>query len=165
MRNRIIEQHYRENAERLTKTVRYRVGGSHALAEDVVSEAYARALRYWSSFVKGDKGFDPWFRGILNNTCRSLQDKERSQGAITETDYKESIMAISAPDHLQVASNIIKDEVRGIVKERDKNIVHLYYNLQYSAKDIKDVVEGTTIGSIKMVLKRFKEMVVSKHGD
>lgn len=60
----IIEQHYRDNFDRLVSAYQGRVG--HHNAEDVVQEAYTRALLYSKSF-SDERPIDHWINQILRN--------------------------------------------------------------------------------------------------
>lgn len=55
-------------------------------AEDVVQEAYLRALRFFNSFVGGDG--KAWLLAIVRNTCRTLHQRER--GAL-QVPFDESV--------------------------------------------------------------------------
>ena len=67
-RNSLITKHYIENYKRLVKRSMWRVPNkSLALAEECVQEAYARALKYYSTFNPKQDLFNNWFEGILRN--------------------------------------------------------------------------------------------------
>ena len=82
----ILEIHYNRNRDVLTKKLAGRVGTRYN-AEDVVQEAYARALKYFRAWTYDGVGteldsFNRWFTTILNNACREFQYEERGQGMV-----------------------------------------------------------------------------------
>lgn len=79
----IITQHYKDNYRRLIKRMTFRAGTEWD-AEDVVQEAYARALRYQDSF--DGTNFDRWFNTILNN---ALREHKNNESGITHQSFEE----------------------------------------------------------------------------
>jgi len=61
-------------------------------AEDIVQEAYLRALRFFDGFRGGD--CRPWLLTIVRNTCYNWLRKHRAQELTTEFD--EASIAIQA---------------------------------------------------------------------
>ena len=68
----LIEAHYRINYKYLVNRCRGPSRGKHN-GEDVVQEAYLRALKYWKAF-KYEQDLNSWINGILK---RCLIDKIR----------------------------------------------------------------------------------------
>jgi len=67
---KVIEDYYRKNFKRLVNISRGRAGSYHN-AEDVVQEAFTRALKYHKSYNPAMTAFDAWFSRILDNSLRS----------------------------------------------------------------------------------------------
>ena len=58
-RNDVINDHFRSNYTKLVKRMRGRVpGNSTALAEEVVQETYARAMKYYRTYDSEMSKFD-----------------------------------------------------------------------------------------------------------
>lgn len=74
-RNAFIEGHYRKNRIRLVKIMSRRTGYTNA--EDVIQEAYCRALRSWDAFTPGSN-FETWFRSICDNSHKDDMDNHTS---------------------------------------------------------------------------------------
>jgi RNA polymerase sigma factor (sigma-70 family) len=66
-RNKMFDEHYRINFETLVKKIRS-FAGSHHAAEDVVQEAYTRAIRSYDD--ERVLEFNPWFNTILANSLK-----------------------------------------------------------------------------------------------
>lgn len=61
-RNATVEQHYRENQEKLVNTMARHV--PYEDAEDAVQDAYVRAMEYWDKFDPALGSFGQWFNQI-----------------------------------------------------------------------------------------------------
>ena len=78
-----IENHYKENYGRILKRMTFRAGGIHQ-AEDIVQEAYCRALKYYSELKVEE--FDRWFSMILNNAYNDYKRDEIGLSYIEDED-------------------------------------------------------------------------------
>lgn len=79
----IVEDHYREHSQKYLKRLTYRAGTEWD-AEDVLHEAYARAIRSIHAF--DGSNFDRWFATILNN---ALRDHKNGESGITKLELRE----------------------------------------------------------------------------
>ena len=71
----IIEQHYRENFDRLSKQWGRRFDNP-TIGQDVVQEAYLRAIKYFHTYDQSQK-FDNWFGRILHNAYKDTRNEEQ----------------------------------------------------------------------------------------
>jgi RNA polymerase sigma factor (sigma-70 family) len=83
-KNDVIEQHYRENHRKLLKMMTFRAGTEWD-AQDIIQEAYARALKYYKSY-DGKQPFAAWFKTILNN---ALSDHRKSRDGLVTNSFEE----------------------------------------------------------------------------
>lgn len=75
----VIEKHFEDNYKRIVKRMSFRAGTIWA-AEDVVMEAYSRAILYIKAFDGTD--FDKWFATILHNCLREFKNAEKGHTAV-----------------------------------------------------------------------------------
>lgn len=143
-----LTEHYNKNFKKLVKKMSFRSGTQWA-AEDIVQEAYARALKYIGSFQDG-KDFNNWFTTILNNSLYEHQNVER--GMVVPEEVDEPLV--------ELPSGLLED-VRRLMKRESKEhqeILHLHFVLDYSAQDISKVTNNTYANSSK-VIQRFRNNV------
>jgi len=143
-----LTEHYNKNFKKLVKKMSFRAGTQWA-AEDIVQEAYARALKYIGSFQDG-KDFNNWFTTILNNSLYEHQNVER--GMVVPEEVEEPLV--------ELPSGLVED-VRRLMKRESKEhqeILHLHFILEYSATDISKVTNNTYSNSFK-VIQRFRNEV------
>ena len=155
MRNKIIEAHYSDNRDILVKVISRRIGYNIPIAEEIVQEAYSRALRYWATFDSDNRSFTTWFRTILNNACRDAQDVERSYGVVKDVDE----VFNECSQYSSYKLNKIKGMIEDVKGMEEKEIIHMYFNLGFTPAEIREVVNGYSIDSIKSRVKRFKKFV------
>ena len=79
----VIKQHYLENYDRAIKRMTFRAGGVHQ-AEDIVQEAYARAIKYYNA--QRVEEFSKWFSMILNNAFNDYMRDEIGLSYIEDDD-------------------------------------------------------------------------------
>lgn len=156
----IIAKHFKFNYRTLVKRVKYRTNNNEHDAEDVVMEAYTRALLYKDSFELG-LPFSHWFGRIVSN-C--LKDWKREQYNGTLTDEFDERDVEPTPDK-SIAENLIKKisiEIDKVENEEHKEILRL--NLVYGFK-LREVAQITNLKykNIDLIIQRFKEQLKEKH--
>lgn len=149
-----LTEHYNKNFKKLVKKMSFRSGTQWA-AEDIVQEAYARALKYIGSFQEREGSqpsvaFSNWFTTILNNSLYEHQNVER--GMVVPEEVEEPLV--------ELPSGLLED-VKRLMKRESKEhqeILHLHFVLDYSAQDISKVTNNTYANSSK-VIQRFRDHV------
>jgi len=142
----MIEQHYRDNYKKLVYRIAYRVRGP-ANAEDVVQEAYARALKYVDNTEVLE--FDKWFNRLLNNACKDWQNVERHQGMAWSNIPEDALGGYDLPDSIDLEPLIAHNS------PAHQEVLRLYFKSDMREVDIVHVV-GKTYGAIHQILVRFR---------
>lgn len=147
-----IEKHYREHRTRLVRRYTGPAGG-RANAEDIVQEAYLRALQYWTSWAHSDLPFENWFGAIVRNcsiTARSSTVRR------AEEEINENLLLSAARDFSIERHTLL--EIEALIKAKAANaayILKLYYLEQYTPQDIVALV-GDSYANVKVIIHRFK---------
>lgn len=155
--NDVVEEHYTLNFNRLVVRLQFSAGSIHA-AEDVLHDAYERALKYASSF-SGDK-FDGWFHTIIRNALRDYKRAEKGISDAVEVDEYDFVGA-----HCEGYSNKIWEELEDLIgrkSEAHAEVLRLYFYQGYSYKDISNVTDNTYFNAYRIV-ERFKEELVKRY--
>ena len=153
----IIEYHYRKNYNKLVKSTTYRViGKSTALAEEVVQEAYTRAVQYFPSFDENIKPFDAWFRTILNNTLRDHKSQEKGYAMNIDDILEEGIVPIIPEQDLinKVEELIAKQS------EDNQEILTLWFKYGYKPREISEI-SSTSPVNIRKVISNFRKSIAN----
>lgn len=149
----LIDEHYKKHFGQLSK--RYaRSTGSDAAGEDIVHDAYEKAMRYYGSY-DGSKEFERWFSLILRNSYRDYMRHERGQP--TEP-LDEFVLEGIECDGLV---RRIWKEVEDIIEEVNPNhreILHLHYIKDYPITDISYITEHS-LSNCTQVVSRFRKKI------
>lgn len=145
----IIEEHYRSNFKDLVKRLSSPGGSSHN-AEDIIQEAYTRALQYWNSY-NIEQDFKKWFHRILMNCLKDKLKEERSQGSATEKDF------VDDGEHAinKIMLNEIMKEVDKL-EDTKKFIIKLFFLEQFKTKEIADLVLDSH-ENIRLTIHNFRK--------
>jgi RNA polymerase sigma factor (sigma-70 family) len=153
----LIESHYREQFERLVK-VYTRYLGSKERAEDVIQEAYTRALAYYSSYDRA-RDFNKWFNSII---AAALRDNKRATIMHGMVDISE---AEDVPVKASAIPSIMLDRVLQRINtkpEQEANVLKLALVQQYRPSEISSLVELSS-GAIRMIVHRFRQEIKDEY--
>lgn len=146
----LIEKSFRENYNKTLKRMSFRAGTVWA-AEDVVMEAYYRALKYQRSF--DGTNWDRWFSTILNNTLREHKNQEKGYTPVEfDEDEDEGTQCTNYSGHVMA-------QVYELIQTKSLiqiEILMLYFHQEYTARDISRVTEYK-YSQIHQIIYRFKQ--------
>ena len=127
-------------------------------AEDVVQEAYLRALKFFGTF-RGSKG-RPWFLTIVRNTCYSWLKRNRSPELlyeVNETLYlRESEMSDPESSLLRSTQNQLIAEAIENLPVEFREVIVLRELEELSYKEIA-AVAGIPVGTVMSRLARARK--------
>ena len=155
--NDVIEEHYSKNFNRLVLRFQFSAGSIQA-AEDIVHDAYERALKYASSF-SGDR-FEGWFYTILRNSLRDYMKAEKGYSESTDIDEYDHVGS-----YCEGYSNKVWEELNSLIEKKSEahaEVLNLYFYQGYSYKDISNVTDNTYFNAYRIV-ERFKEELVKRY--
>lgn len=155
-KNEVVEGHYRQNYKRLVNHVANRVPNkSHALAEEVVQEAYRRALEYYKGYDP-TRAFSTWFNRILNNSCNACIQSEG--GNLPSLDDEElDIEPFRIMEDLSIPLEIVvrvQEEMKAQPPER-REVLNMFFNLGMKTREIAECVEFSHT-NIRQIIRRFR---------
>jgi RNA polymerase sigma factor (sigma-70 family) len=159
--NKTLEQFYIENRELLLKRLYHRAGSAEN-AEDVLQEAFCRALKYWNSFNPNTQEIGAWFNTIMNNSLRTFKRDERSMGTFVE--YEDELT--EGYEMSQTSGDMFKRIEAEINKFKGENrsALHLYFIKGYKPREVRDVLD-IQYKTLEKLFSRFKHDMREKYGD
>lgn len=145
----LIEKHYKDNRQQLMKRMTFRAGTPEG-AEDIIQEAYYRALKYQNSF--NGVHFGKWFSTILNNCLKEYKNLENGY-SLEEFDEElaEGLSCRSYPEH-------VMREVFELIEtksEVQKEVLGLFFKQEYSAMDISRITDYS-YAQCHQIIQRFR---------
>lgn len=157
-----LEEYYRENYGGLCKSIG-RLAGSPENAEDVVQEAFCRALQYWGSYDTSKGKLNSWFTTIMHRTLKDFMRAERNSGMNLD-DVEQETEACEETRYLRREG--YKEVLAAIeAKPRPtKDILWLYFFKNYVPKDIVQILDVKPTNVMQTVW-RFKRDMGEKLGE
>lgn len=154
----VLAEYYEKQYETLLKKIHRRAGGYHN-AEDVVQEAFARALVYIGNFDPA-RNMGAWFNTILMNALKDFNQQERNQGGIrVEEEFSDEVDDIM----------IRRDCVEAIASEVDempepnREIIRQFVFLGYRAKSISRHLQ-VNIHTVRKTIQDFYNDIRQRYG-
>lgn len=148
-----LEKFYRDNYNILVKMTSNRVGGMEN-AEDVVQEAFLRAVTYLDTYDPDRVKFSTWFNPILKRAMYDFKRVETRQGMALQS-YEEE-----ATEELpwDAESEAIQEEIRKLIESKPDNhraVLSLAFLQGYPRRAIVEITdEGAE--NVGKILTRFK---------
>lgn len=151
------ESLYRLNRDRVYGLLWRMSGGQHALAEDLLQEAFVRAWQKLDSF-RGDSRFGTWLHRLAVNVALSdRRTRLRQAGKEVAMDEHVDRTAVGSED---VQAGRQRDLERSIAKlpERARTVLVLYDIEGYQHAEIAEMT-GMAVGSSKAQLHRARKLL------
>lgn len=147
-----LEEQYKQTKDGHIKMMTRILQGDWAAAEDVVQEAYTRAIYYYPTYDPDRGPLMPWFNRIMFNALRDVQREYKNRPG-------ENIDIISADDILNVSElpDTIMDEIAEVKNEKHQRIIYLFYILGYNSREISQIEDEVTQTNVTTIVNRFKE--------
>lgn len=156
----IIEKHFKFNYRTMVKRVKYRTNNNEADAEDVVMEAYTRALKYKDTFEMGSP-FNNWFGRIVSNSLKDWKAEQFNHSISEEFDEQE----IEPIPDFKLESQlleIIHQHIQGLKNEQIKEILCLYFTHGFKTREVSQISD-VNYNTVHSVIKRFKQSMKEAH--
>jgi len=155
-----LEQFFKEEYDTLVGRINFRVRNMDD-AEDIVMDAFRKAVEYWSSFDPTHKEIGAWFNTIMNNSHKTFQ-KEKFMKHI-EMEHDIDIPVEDNYDVKDIAEKI-KEEFSSSDNLEIRDALHLFFVLGYNYKDIQTVT-GISVRNARFYVDEFKKEMRDKYGE
>ncbi len=147
--HRDFERYYRESFSMVYNYIFRRVG-NHTAAEDITSEAYLRAARYFSRFDPTRAKFSTWVISIANN-CVSDYFSRTPENVPIE-DIAEGAYAEEAETD-QIGDAELASQLLATLDDEERQLVYLKYYEQLRNTEIAQIM-GMNASTISTKLSR-----------
>ena len=152
----LIEAHFKALRNTYVKRISRRAGTPEA-AEDIVQEAYCRALKYSHSFIDGN--LDKWISTIIGNALRDYMNAERGYISVEPSEDDELAPEVLYP------RRVMKEvfERIALLSEDQQEILTLFFKQEYTARDISYITHHSQNKCDKIIQKFRKELYKEYH--
>lgn len=152
-----LEQLFKDKYQVYVKRMSFRAGSPQG-GEDVVMEAFARALKYQNSFNRDN--IEAWFNTIMVNALRDYQREQRMNGMTTE--FLEEHEAVGF-DKVEDKNLVAKLEQQiAAYQEPSQTILRLMFLQGYKAHEVIQVVPHTNANAVRVMAHRFRKDMFDK---
>ena len=152
----VLETHYRANRFKLVKRMSFRAGD---YAEDVVQEAYARALKYISSY-KPEFSLDAWFSRILNNAFKEHKNSEKGFANVSFEEEEQDGIPCNRFAESVVAEIYELISTKSVVS---MEVLNYHFRFGYTAKEIQEISDYS-YSNCHQIISRFRQELRELYG-
>lgn len=154
----IISEFFRKEYNTLVKRVNFRVRNIDD-AEDIVMDAFRKAVEYKGSYSPHTQEFGAWFNTIMNNSVRTFQ-KEKFMKHI-EVEEEWDIPVDEPYEKIDMAEHILAD-MNAYQNETVKEVLRLFLVMGYNYAEIEQVT-GVSIRNARYYVDEFKKRMQEKY--
>jgi RNA polymerase sigma-70 factor (ECF subfamily) len=131
----------------------HRMTGSQAVSEDLVQEAFMRALKYRESF-RGDSDFLPWLYRLARNVCYDHFSKSRQMPLADTEPPERASFEPSAAEEAMLNEQIclLRRALLRLPVDRREVLVLSRFEFR-SYKEIAELMD-TSVGAVKVKVHR-----------
>lgn len=159
--NVLIEEFYIENRKRLVKAVAARCRDFDD-AEDIVQEAFCRALKYLDWIDKED--MHRWFHTVIDNAYNDHMRAKRRSGCSDHIEVEEDHTTFEMSEWAEDMVEKLEEEISILQNGLYRQFFYLVLIRQFKPKEAAEVVSVSPVNARK-ALQRFKEDFVAKYGE
>jgi len=134
--------------------------GDYAAGEDVVQEAFYRAVKFFPSFDENRGKLSSWFNTILFNSLRDAQRSGRGMSSI-EVDRlsPEDVFLQENFTNNPDLSKYVEKSIGEVQSERSRRVLYLFFILGYTSKEISQIEEKISQTNVTTIVTRFRKQL------
>ncbi len=161
-RDEVIEHHFHTHYDNCCKSL-VRRSGSYENSEDIVQEAYARALKHWETWDENRGVFATWFNTILQNALKDFLRADRNSGmGMSKEEEGDGENALENAYLDKQAAGYVRKAIRAAPGETGRAL-ELYFLKGYKPKDIYEVVDMPP-KTVRQYIWRFRKRMEEELG-
>lgn len=150
----MLENFYRNNQQRHVKTISTILKFNKDLAEDIVQQAYMKALQHEDSYDSNKGTYNAWFNKILFNVLKTYQKDFGNTVSLNE----DMVINDESLEYLI----LLDREIQNLKNKNHTKVLDLFYRNGYTINEIISLT-GLTKTNITTICNRFKSLLVEKY--
>lgn len=154
-----LEDHYKKNFTTLVKRIAFRCDNNFYDAEDIVQEAYLRAIKYKEAFTVG-LPFDFWFKRILSNSLKDFKRAQKAMGTVEEIE-EEHLDPVEDPCLPSEVKRSIQKEI-DFLQQPQREVVELHIIYGYGISQVSQITD-VKYKDVNNIIQRFKAKMKEKY--
>lgn len=155
----ILTEHFKNNFESEAKRVS-RYVPNYADAEDIVQEAYTRAIQYWYTYDP-ERPLEQWFRTMVRNASIDWKKQDRMSGMTVKVDESNGgILEEEGPN--RELSRVVYAEISSIKQVKTKSVIYRRFAMGLPYKTIAEVMDMSE-EAVKKSIQRWRAYMKDKY--
>lgn len=154
-----LENHYKEVYRDKVNIMSRILKGDYAGAEDVVQEAFTRAIKFYPSFDPKKGKLPAWFNGILFNALRDLQREMKVAPKVPMRDMSWEDVLPGLDFSNEETRIFLEKKISGVRNEKHQEVLYLFFILGYTSSEIAQIMPKMSPSNVTTIANRFKEDV------
>lgn len=154
---------YKNNRKNYINIMSHILRGDHAAAEDVVQEAFTRAVRFIDSYDEKRGKFSTWFTTILFNSLRDVQ--KEMKGQVTQP-YKDiSLEDIFGNDEILMSQDFrtfLRQKIAQQPNDQHQQVLELFFLSGYTSTEISQLMERVSVSNVTTIVSRFRISLIGE---
>lgn len=155
----LVTSKYNSDRKLLVKRVYNRVKDHH-IAEDIVQEAFCRALKYKGSYDQS-LPFDNWFNYILRN---AQSDIVRSNSVVPITPCIDEFSIDDFVDEDHMPRELLVNEISKVLNGDHREVLCLFVLGGYTSKEISEIRPNMSQTNVTTIFNRWISKVREDNG-
>lgn len=157
-----LEEFFRKNSFTLVKRIKAR-GMQEADAEDVVQEAFYRALKYFQTYDSNLMSVDAWFSSILNNSFKDYRHANFTGDYSFTEEHLEDTYEGEDRCLDKKMIELIREKVTSLDTSQ-RNIIELVLLNGFTTREASQIL-GLNREAVKKTVTRFKSKLKERYGE
>lgn len=149
-----LEQLYRDNRSVYVTTIK-RYVDCHDTAEDVVQEAFIKAMKSFPTYNPQKGSLRTWFNKVLFSVLWDLKRKNKRQPPLLDID--DFVMLVEERPDADVIFYLAK--IKAVKNDKHRLILTSYYILGYKLDEICEMFDENK-ENLHKIIQRFKKLLV-----
>lgn len=153
---------YKNDRKRYINIMSHILRGDRAGAEDVVQEAFTRAVRFIDNYNPKKGKMSTWFMTILFNALRDVQKEMRGQVQYQNCDNL-SMEDVFGEDEIVFSKEfkiLLRKKIESQKNEQHQQILMLFFISGYTSTEISQLMEKVSPSNVTTVVSRFRLLLL-----
>lgn len=153
-----LEALYNQNRRRYVNTMSRILRGDYAAAEDVVQEAFTRAIKFHKAFDEKRGPLHKWFNTILYNSLRDVQREMhgRSCEEPGEMFFDEDFFDLNISKSPE-KKEFLRDMIAIQKNDKHRRVLELFFFSGYTSTEISQIEEKVSVSNVTTIISRFRD--------
>lgn len=154
---------YNKNRKAYVNIMSSILRGDRAAAEDVVQEAFTRAVRFIDNYNPERGKFSTWFTTILFNSLRDVQKEMR--GHPTQPYKDVSLEDLFGNDEILASKDFrtfLRQKIQQQPNDQHQQVLEMFFLSGYTSTEISQLMPKMSVSNVTTIVSRFRIVLLEE---